>query len=385
MEIIKSARLKNLFLFGVTVIAMLGLVEASLRVLGYPEEPVHPDKVFDPVLLYRIPGNFPGVDADGFRNLSIPRQSDIVTLGDSHTYGYNVTREYTWPSEIAKLTGLSNYNLGRGGYGPLQYYYLFDRALELKPRHVIVGLFPANDIKGVCDPYLKTSYWKTRVKQENLDLGYCDEVASGHASRKKNKHEKLAGLMDKASSWLFQTKTANLLLLGTSQMRSLLPFDTRGVVSFNDGKNRTIMHNGDIRRHSNYTDLTRKEIKNSLVITKELLSRMANRTRRSGAEFAVLVIPSKEYMLFTHARKIGRDMPDIYARAAANEEKLNADLLSWLQESGIPAAYAKDELEALLSGSGGVYPPTNDGHPVAAGYKAYAQALYKVYFARQTH
>ena len=94
-----------------------------------------------------------------------------------------------------------------------------------------------------------------------------------------------------------------------------------------------------------------------------------------------MVIPSKEYVLYNHSQRIGRNLPNIYARAAANEEKLSSDLLRWMKESGIPAVYARQELESLVARSGGAYPPTNDGHPVAAGYQAYAKALYQGYFA----
>ncbi len=50
--------------------------------------------------------------------------------------------DQSWPYVLGKLTGRSVYNMGMGGYGPNQYFYLSNtKALALKPRVIIWGLY----------------------------------------------------------------------------------------------------------------------------------------------------------------------------------------------------------------------------------------------------
>src|SRR5262245_57043538 len=81
-------------------------------------------------------GNF---DTWGFRNRKVPDSSDIVAIGDSHTYGNTATMADSWPYVLGRLSGRQVYNMALGGYGPNQYFYLLQtRALKLKPRVVVV-------------------------------------------------------------------------------------------------------------------------------------------------------------------------------------------------------------------------------------------------------
>ena len=74
-----------------------------------------------------------------------------VAIGDSQTYGDEVSRQEAWPQRLAELTGRSVYNMALGGYGPVEYERLLPEALALSPQVVLVGLYAGNDL---ADAYL---------------------------------------------------------------------------------------------------------------------------------------------------------------------------------------------------------------------------------------
>ena len=90
-----------------------------------------------------------GFDAWGFRNRFVPDASDIVAIGDSHTYGNTATMEDSWPYVLGRLTGRQVYNMALGEYGPNQYLQLLrTRAVNLRPRTIIVGLYMGDDFEN---------------------------------------------------------------------------------------------------------------------------------------------------------------------------------------------------------------------------------------------
>ena len=47
------------------------------------------------------------IDENGFRNPKLFEEVDIVTVGDSFTYGNNVSSEKSWPQQLpSQLTSL---------------------------------------------------------------------------------------------------------------------------------------------------------------------------------------------------------------------------------------------------------------------------------------
>jgi len=84
-------------------------------------------------------------DEWGFRNPHRPENADIVTIGDSFTYGTSVASNENWPSQVALLTDSNVYNMGVGATNPIDYMNRFDVALNFKPEYVIVALWMGND------------------------------------------------------------------------------------------------------------------------------------------------------------------------------------------------------------------------------------------------
>ena len=108
------------------------------------------------------PSAMAGFDKWGFRNRKVPETSDIVAVGDSHTYGNTARMVESWPYVLGTLTGLKVYNMGMGGYGPNQYFYLSKtKALTLKPRMIIWGLYMGDDFEGAYSMTYGLDYWAT--------------------------------------------------------------------------------------------------------------------------------------------------------------------------------------------------------------------------------
>lgn len=133
------------------VLASLGFEIASRFFLD-PLDFLAPSLIRDRNLGYRIAPYSGGHDAWGFRNRSVPDRADIVAIGDSMTYGMSAPASHSWPAALATLSGITTYNLGVSGYGPIEYAKLLStQAARLSPRVVVIGLFLGNDIR---DAYL---------------------------------------------------------------------------------------------------------------------------------------------------------------------------------------------------------------------------------------
>ncbi len=87
-------------------------------------------------------------DGHGFRNpWPWPETADVVFVGDSLTFGYGVEDDESWPAIInAALPQLRVVNLGLIGASPEQYVRAYETfGIPLKPKLLVVGLFPGND------------------------------------------------------------------------------------------------------------------------------------------------------------------------------------------------------------------------------------------------
>lgn len=102
-------------------------------------------------------------DGHGFRNAwPWPKTADIVTLGDSLTFGYGVEDADTWPAIIDRaLPHLRVVNLGLIGASPEQYVRVYETfGAPLEPKVVIVGIYPDNDF---WDAELFADWWESNA------------------------------------------------------------------------------------------------------------------------------------------------------------------------------------------------------------------------------
>ncbi len=123
--------MRNLGLLCASLAISILLGEGVFRLFLHEVDFLQPDLIPHPVLGRIIAPGTAGHDAWGFRNRQVPDRATIVAVGDSMTYGISATAQESWPSWLARLSGLDVYNLSLGGYGPTDYQELVD---ELEPR-----------------------------------------------------------------------------------------------------------------------------------------------------------------------------------------------------------------------------------------------------------
>lgn len=81
---------------------------------------------------------------DGYDRASI----DVIIMGDSFTGCVAADPEATWMSQIGQLTGLSVYNLGKGGIGPYDYLQIFRHfGLAKTPTFALMNIYEGNDLR----------------------------------------------------------------------------------------------------------------------------------------------------------------------------------------------------------------------------------------------
>ena len=83
------------------------------------------------------------IDENGFRESTPVSDADIITVGDSFTFGDGVDTPGIWPVRIESLTGMQAYNIGFPGSGPTDSIYRLKYALSLRATRlpVIVWMF----------------------------------------------------------------------------------------------------------------------------------------------------------------------------------------------------------------------------------------------------
>jgi hypothetical protein len=344
------------------------LCEAGARLLLDPADYLSVTTERDDVLGIRIAGGAPGFDAWGFRNTAVPATVDVVAIGDSHTYGNNAKMAEAWPAVAAQETRLSVYNLGLGGYGPNQYYQLLKtRGLSLKPRFVVAGIYMGDDFENAFLMTYGMPYWSSlRTKTfSGVDANIWQDAPEA------------GGPLVGVRNWLSRKSivyrvTVHGPLLGA----------VKGAMQVNraaagqDPQTTTLSVpaetiNEAFRPIGIRDRLNQKSpaVQEGMRLTFELLARMNALCRENNAQFAVVVIPTKETVFAEYLR---RD-PNLHLRPVIdelidNEKGATAKLAAFLESASIPHI---DTLPALRRNvSHQLYTRSDrDMHPGKNGYK----------------
>lgn len=313
----------------------------------------------------------PEVDPNGFRNPEFKgttqRRVDIAALGDSHTFGNNVSSDSSWPKQLGKRRGKSVYNFGVPSYGVYQYERLFYKALKLNPQWIIIALYPANDLDYNC-PLFDMPYWQKRFSSD-LKLpatGPCGwERRRSRAERRERPN-----VFARMERWLTNHSAAVSLV---SYYSREIKRDLSGY-HFALGKFKTILVSKRIEGNQRATDIRLEWIRNHFDNSLILFDHVAEEGQRARVRLGVLVIPSPERVIMNFATKngvkVGPPLPSFL-----QEEALTKEYLKFFARRKIPTVDALDSMvellgQAAVSGEP-VYP--ND-HPLTNGYAAYARA-----------
>ena len=372
----------------VGLIAGLLAAEAGLRIVEKIQlgDQTTAATVDDPQLGTRVLPYTTGHDANGFRNASVPAQADIVALGDSQTWGVNVHTDDAWPPQLARLSGRSVYNMGVGGYGPIQYWALTDRALTFSPKVIVVGLYFGNDLY---DAYLMTysrdTYKELRRTQVIDELK--DDTISARAKyywdEEKNFHNNYGRSSPTGwSFWLREHSAIGRLLNRSGWWPGATDVDyeidrawahaypDRGAVCDTAGI-RTVFTTA---YRLTGLDLDDPRVGEGLRITKEVLRRTHQKTDQAGVKMLVLLIPTKE-LVYADLMQREAKLTGTYARMVESEKQARHEIETWCNETRVRCVDALPNLQSAIASRQPIYPATTESHPNVAGYRVLATTV----------
>lgn len=362
--------LLNLGLLGISVGVALLLMEVAVRQVVDPVDYLLPTVVQHPNLGHNVAEGTGGHDDWGFRNRERPNRAQIVAIGDSMTYGIAARAQESWPAVLQELTGRSTYNMGLGAYGPLQYLYLLrERAMELQPETVVVGIYLGNDLLDVFNLAYQNDNW---AEYRLRDLG--DDNASRGFVIDQPQAER-GGLLSGFRNYLARVSVLYRLVTSlpildrfravnvNSVDAGMYVFSLNGQATIlTPSANRELMEVGD------------PQVDTAIEITKRAILEMNEIAADANIEFKVLMVPTKELVysdVLSESGEMGAH-PDMEA-AIRNEEAIRADLFQFLGDSKLsyvdPLPVLREALRTRV-----IY-PFNDGHPNAAGYRLIAEQI----------
>jgi hypothetical protein len=365
--------LLNLSVLAVSVGLGLLLCEFAARLVVNPADFLKLEVVPDDVLgAVPSPSALAAFDRWGFRNRKVPETADIVAVGDSHTYGNTAKMVEAWPYVLGVLTDRQVYNMGLGGYGPNQYFYLSKtKALSLKPRIILWGLYMGDDFENAFSITYALDYWKylRKLPPQKVDANIWEiNPPSWHRSIRVwlSRHSVIyqlafhSGLGGRVQGE-FQIKNAAQLYPGLAtslilpEKNILEAFRPKGVLFGLDEENPKVLE--------------------GIRITLELLKEMNDICQENHIQFEVIVIPTKETVFseyLEHNSKVPLD--DVIDKVIVNERLARSQLFKFMTENHI--VYV-DPLSALQSSVGQrLYAYTAaDMHPSKNGYRVIAEAV----------
>ncbi len=353
-------RFKKAALITLAVILTLAAAELLLQILT-PDVIYSPlsNQTYDVRLGTKMNPALPDIDEKGFRNPEPLGPPDIVTIGDSHTYGVNVSSAMSWPQQLADMDDVTVYNLGVGSYGTLQYNYLIDEAIKMKPKHIVLALYVTNDLDDVCKLVNKTNYWDNWMKERGYDPSVCREKSGTWRTLK-----------------YYLTKSNLYWIIASAVKRVYEGSDFGDSLVVAEEANHTIMKNKSILNHKRKMDMSRKRIALGFEVTKGVIADMEEKCDEAGIDFSIVFIPSKSRALFGYLTSHGYKLSGDYYQLIENENNLVAKFSEFFDELGLEHVDAGPYVLEELYTSSRVYSPSDDGHPMESGYKAYAHAAH---------
>lgn len=343
-----------MLLFAASLLLAFAALEGGLRL--FTPFPIHGEmanRVRHPVLGYTLDPTDDDVDAAGFRNSPTEGPVDIVAIGDSHTQGYNANSEDSWPKQLARRLDRSVYNSGIGGYGVYHYPFLAARAAEKLPSLVLLGLYPANDLS-----LPKRLSWEYLMGVPNID--------SRHFTNTENKP------MDSPQK-RFRKK-----LRSTSALASAFAYFSEGPMASPDDffdVGGFLVRKKKLIKHRDLTDLAIDEVRTGFSNSVSIIRDIAEDLAASEIRFGVVVIPSKERVVYEWARANAVPLPDEFQ--VLNESVLAsayAERFAELKIDFIDAMPFAAEAFDRAAREGMDFYPLGQHHPAAVGYSSYTDA-----------
>lgn len=264
-------------------------------------------------------------DVLGFRGTGVPNKLDLVTIGDSQTYGWGVALADNWPSQLAARTGRSVYNMALGGWGGAQYRYIAEKALRFAPERLLVGLYMGNDaIESLTQVYAAAEFARFRV--------------AGHAT--------LQGFDLK-----FEREDPETVQLPDRK------------VAFTPGRRWFVNNRGNPAVLAGYRVLA------------ELADDLARLAATADVPVTFVIVPTKERVYAPLLARHGVAPSQVFTDLVAHEADNTAELVARLQAAGRQVVDTTRPLQDAVLAGVAAYPADADGHPAAPGYRVVAQTV----------
>ena len=360
----------------------LALAEGGARLVLNPADVLSVTTVRDDVLWIRIAPGMTGFDEWGFRNPRVPGTTDIVAIGDSHTYGNNATMSQSWPYVAGRVAGMSVYSLALGGYGPNQYFQLLKtRGLTLRPRWVVCGLYMGDDFENAFLMSYGKEYWaglrSERRAAVDADIWKdTDDSCAISSECPRPWHRRLR-------AWLSQHSLVYRLVVHGPVLRRLKgAVQVRRAADGADGRTASlIVADAGIEEAFRPVGIRARldqrsaAVQEGMRITFALLGMMADACRENRCRLLVAFIPTKETVFAEYImRSPGMHLRDVIVDLVNQEAHAKARLVEFLDRAGI--AYV-DTLPALRRRVTDQLYTRSDGdmHPSKNGYRVIGEVV----------
>jgi len=371
-----------LICFGVGVALVIG--EVALRVREHLSRSANgysgaDTTVKDARLGYRVPPNTPGHDSLGFRNQSVPTHADIVAIGDSQTWGNNVSRDDAWPQVLGRISRRTVYNMALGGYGPVQYWVLAQDAETFSPSVLVVVIYFGNDMYDAYRTvYQSDAYASFRAPgaaklaedtiRPKSDALYDELIASSAFT----KHGPLINFA------LHHSATARALALLRESDDAFASAKAWALACPDHG---AFYEHNQVRTvfttayRLSALDLDEPRISEGLRITNVMLLLISNLAAKNGRKLLVGLIPTKEmtFSFGTHLKEATEN--PTYAKLVRMETLNRQAVISFCEEHHITYLDLLLPLASAVGRNKQIYLTTADGHPDKAGYVVIASAI----------
>ncbi len=363
MSPIKKSMLGNLLLLAVASIFSLILGEGVLRFSTDHPITRESNQISDEILGYRVNPEFEDIDKNGFRNSEDIRPL-IAAIGDSHTYGSNVSSEGSWPRQFSKLAGLQTYNFGIGSYGVYSYHPLVQRAAESEMKAVIVAVYPPNDFAPVfsyCKINRDSQFWTQEAARLQLNFPPCNNVPTEESFTESIKN-----------FIYYETAIGSILISNIRRIKS------RRLDAPIEGTNE-IVTPWNLNAFKKHMDLGNPAISYLLEDFGRFIKDWVKISASEDVVVSLLIIPSKQLSLSKYAETKGIKQVSREIISAIEKEQLIVKMiLDAAERYGLPATSALPEVVEAKQNLISEFLYHRDGHPKAEGYAAYAKAALRL-------
>lgn len=341
------------------------------------------------------------IDKKGFRNPNVPRTAEIITLGDSQTYGLGVLPSDAWPRRLESMSGRRVYGMAVGGFSPAHSLNLWDEASDFQPKIVIEALYSGNDLYDAYSlvynygqlPELKNNDLTLQEKiktlnkaetiSEQTDKTFTDDFLISSKKSKEVSISPLRSLLGHSKIYgLF--RRINYELGHISERRALskkIPESEKWmkekVHTKKTRKNYEIFDNGQFKTifESEYRsialNLQDPRIQEGHQIVVKAIEKMSQLGKDRGIRFFVVLIPTKELVF----QDLVKDPSESYRTLIAQEEKFWNETTDFFEKHNIEYVDALPALKKELVNGNNPYKEEIDGHTNKFGHKAIAEVV----------